>query len=187
MGQEQQPPPPPPPMGAAGGPMSPQGQSLAEWWKRAVAAIIDGIIVSIPSYIVTAIFSVGFSRQAANLTVDPVTGELVGGGGFMAGFFGGFIITLLIIFAIGIIYYVYFWGSARGQTVGKMAMKIRVVDEATGGSIGYGRAFLRWLIIAVAWGACYIPGILDALWPLWDAKRQSWHDKVAKSLVVDVA
>jgi uncharacterized RDD family membrane protein YckC len=32
----------------------------------------------------------------------------------------------------------------------------------------------------------YIPWILDGLWPLWDAKNQMWHDKVATSVVVRV-
>jgi uncharacterized RDD family membrane protein YckC len=31
-----------------------------------------------------------------------------------------------------------------------------------------------------------IPLILDYLWPLWDAKHQAWHDKVAASVVVRV-
>ena len=31
-----------------------------------------------------------------------------------------------------------------------------------------------------------IPYVLDNLAPLWDKRRQAWHDKVAGSIVVDL-
>jgi len=80
---------------------------------------------------------------------------------------------------------VYFHGST-GQTLGKKVMKIQVVDEVTGATIGYARAFLRWAVAIVLFMLCYIPGIIDGLWPLFDKKRQSFHDKAAKSLVIEV-
>jgi uncharacterized RDD family membrane protein YckC len=185
MGQEQQPP-PPPPMGGTPTPMSPQGQPLAEWWKRAVAGLIDAIIVAIPSYIINTVLFLGaFGLGSRSLEVDPVTGELTGGGGFFAGFFGVWLLTIVVFAVLIAVYGGFFWGGAKGQSPGKMALKIRVVDEATGGALGFGRGAIRGILIAVFWAACYIPGILDALWPLWDAKRQSWHDKVSKSLVID--
>lgn len=170
------------------GGLSPQTPPLAEWWKRAVAAIIDGVIVSVPSYIIMAIFSLGVSRRAEDaFRIDPSTGQVTSvDGGFFAGMFGGLIISFLIVTVLGIVYYVYFWGGEKGQTPGKMAMRVRVVDADTGGPIGYGRAFVRWIVIGVLWTLCYIPGIVDALFPLWDARRQTLHDKAAKSLVVDV-
>ena len=187
MGQEQQPPAmqPQTPGGAAGAPMTPQGQPLAEWWKRAVAAIIDSFVVSIPSWILYAIATAVFFSTANQLQVDPVTGQVTGGAGL--GFIGIFFLWFVIIGVIGIAYYIYFWGGKRGQTLGKMAMKIRVVDEATGGPIGYGRAAIRWLTILVLGIPCGIGILLDYLWPLWDVKRQALHDKVAKSFVIDVA
>jgi uncharacterized RDD family membrane protein YckC len=33
--------------------------------------------------------------------------------------------------------------------------------------------------------ACLVPGIIDALLPLWDPKRQSWHDKAVGTVVFD--
>lgn len=193
----QQPPPGPPPgqgvpppaggppayAGGAGQPTDSQGRVLAHWWKRVVASLIDGVILSIPYYIVTAVFSVGFSK-AAECTSDPTTGAVScsGGGSFIA----GFLITMLVFLVLGIVYFVYFNGSERGQTVGKMVMKIQVRDEATGGPIGYGKAALRWIVALVLSILCYIPGIVDALFPLWDPKRQTLHDKAANSLVIDL-
>jgi hypothetical protein len=34
--------------------------------------------------------------------------------------------------------------------------------------------------------ACVLPLLLDYLSPLWDQRRQAWHDKVVRSVVVDV-
>jgi len=42
------------------------------------------------------------------------------------------------------VYFTYMIGSDRGQTVGQMAMGIRVIDFNAGGPIGYGSAFIRW-------------------------------------------
>jgi uncharacterized RDD family membrane protein YckC len=90
-------------------------------------------------------------------------------------------VVLYLIGILGIIaYWVILVGNARGQTVGMMALNIRVVDTATGGPIGYGRAFLRWLMMLI--GA--IPIYLGWFWMLWDPQKQTWHDKVANTYVV---
>ena len=75
-------------------------------------------------------------------------------------------------------------GSARGQTVGMMAVSARAVDERTGGPIGFGRALGRalfeWLMVIVI----FIPWIIDMLFPAWDQRRQTLHDKVTRTVVV---
>jgi uncharacterized RDD family membrane protein YckC len=79
-----------------------------------------------------------------------------------------------------IAYYTLLEGGARGQTVGKMAVGIRVIDLARGGPIGPGRAFIRWLGRIVS----TIPVYLGYFWMLWDKEKQTWHDKMAGSVVV---
>ncbi|MFP5362192.1 MAG: RDD family protein [Thermoleophilia bacterium] len=81
---------------------------------------------------------------------------------------------------IGIAYYVLLEGGARGQTVGKMAVGIRVYDLAGGGPIGYGRAFIRYIGRYVS----AIVLLLGYFWMLWDKEKQTWHDKFAGSVVV---
>jgi uncharacterized RDD family membrane protein YckC len=80
----------------------------------------------------------------------------------------------------GIAYYVLLEGGPKGQTVGKMAVGIRVFDLAQGGPIGYGRAFIRY----VGRIASTIPILLGYFWMLWDKEKQTWHDKFAGSVVV---
>jgi uncharacterized RDD family membrane protein YckC len=84
-----------------------------------------------------------------------------------------------LTFLLGIGYYTYFHGST-GQTPGDAALSIRVVDKDGGGSIGYGRAFVRWLVSLVS----FIVFLLGFLWMLWDSEKQTWHDKAANDVVV---
>ncbi|HET7722678.1 MAG TPA: RDD family protein [Acidimicrobiales bacterium] len=81
---------------------------------------------------------------------------------------------------LGLAYYAYLEGSPSGQTVGKRAMSIRVIDFAGGGPIGPGRALIRYLGRIVS----AIPCGLGYWWMLWDPEKQTWHDKFATTVVV---
>jgi uncharacterized RDD family membrane protein YckC len=80
---------------------------------------------------------------------------------------------------IGIAYFTYFEGQS-GQTLGKRALSIRVVDINGGGPIGYSRAFIRYVGRYVS----FVVILLGYLWMLWDPQKQTWHDKFANSVVV---
>jgi uncharacterized RDD family membrane protein YckC len=82
-------------------------------------------------------------------------------------------------FLVGVAYYVYCEGGERGQTIGKAALNIQV-RSTDGGPIGYGRGFLRYVgrILST------IPLLLGYFWMLWDPNKQTWHDKIANSVVV---
>lgn len=80
-------------------------------------------------------------------------------------------------------YYTYFEGSPSGQTPGKRVMNIRVIDFQTGGPLGYGKAALRFVCRIISGSVCY----LGYLWMLWDKEKQTWHDKLAGTVVVPTA
>ena len=84
---------------------------------------------------------------------------------------------------VSLSYFTYFEGGPTGQTLGKRALGIRVIDFGGGGSIGYGRAFIRWIGRIVS----AIPIFLGYFWMLWDSERQTWHDKFANAVVVPVS
>ena len=84
-----------------------------------------------------------------------------------------------LTFLLGIGYYTYFHGST-GQTPGDAALSIRIVDKDTGSPIGYGRAFVRWLVSLISG----VVLLLGYLWMLWDSEKQTWHDKAANAVVV---
>ena len=59
-------------------------------------------------------------------------------------------------------------------------MGVLIIDEQDGSFIGTQRAVFRIIM-------SYVSGLvllLGYLWMLWDPKKQTWHDKVAKSVVV---
>ena len=81
---------------------------------------------------------------------------------------------------LGLAYFTYFEGST-GQTIGKRALSLRVVDARNeSGAIGYGRAVIRYIGRIVSG----LPLALGYLWMLWDGEKQTWHDKFASSYVV---
>jgi uncharacterized RDD family membrane protein YckC len=86
------------------------------------------------------------------------------------------IVWIAVVFG----YLAYFEGSPSGQTVGKRALGIRVIDFSAGGPIGFGRAALRTLGRILSQFICY----LGYLWMLWDREKQTWHDKIANTVVV---
>jgi uncharacterized RDD family membrane protein YckC len=89
--------------------------------------------------------------------------------------------ALALILAIA--YFTYLEGGLTGQTLGKRALGIRVVSFDTGGPIGYGRGFIRYIGRIVSAVVIYI----GYLWMLWDRENQTWHDKFASSVVVPVS
>lgn len=99
-------------------------------------------------------------------------------GGILGRMLGG--LGSILSIALGIAYFAYFEGSPSGQTVGKKALNIRVIDFNTGGRIDPGRAVLRY----VGRIASSIPCLLGYFWMLWDPQKQTWHDKIATTVVV---
>jgi uncharacterized RDD family membrane protein YckC len=97
-------------------------------------------------------------------------------------FSGNLVSQILISLAAGIAYSVYFIGSGSGQTPGMHLLNIRAVDAVTGGRVDYGRAFIRYLVGIVSQLPCY----LGYFWMLWDPEKQTWHDKIAGTVVVPV-
>lgn len=79
----------------------------------------------------------------------------------------------------------YFWLliGANGQTLGKMALGIYVRRSEDAGRVSYGRAFGR-AVSVVLLGVFFLPILLSYLWPLWDGRNQTLHDKMAGTIVV---
>lgn len=114
---------------------------------------------------------------ANSLEMDPTTNQVTttGGSGI------GMIIYLLgFVVAIGLGLWLKYQEGTTGQTVGKKVLGIKTVKEETGEYIGFGMAFVRYLCHIIDGLPCYI----GFLWPLWDAKRQTFADKIVGTVVV---
>lgn len=106
------------------------------FWQRVGANIIDGLIVGaasfailVPVIVVVALNSV--EREGRTTKVNLSEGEIA--------------LVVASISVISLASYAYTIGmlAVRGQTLGKMATGIIVLDAATGGRIGFRQAFLR--------------------------------------------
>ncbi len=99
---------------------------------------------------------------------------------------GGLLAAGIVLLVIGLVLAIYLYLrhlATTGQTWGRRIAGIKVVDATTGGPPGWGKAIGRSLFEGTISGwVCY----LGFLWMLWDSKRQTWHDKVANTLVIRV-
>ena len=138
---------------------------LASWGRRLAALLVDITVLG---------FAIAIALYASGMKADDLRQRVEDGE------------TLLIVVLFLIpeaIYYTWMIGL-RSQTVGKMALGIKVVDAESRAPIGYVRAFRRWLSTAALRALFTIPTIVDHLWPLRDRRNQALHDKFARSVVV---
>ncbi len=185
-GSQPPPPPPgyqpPPPPGYQPPPQQPYGATpqsspfgeYASWWSRVGAYLLDGLI----GFAIAVVpLAVGAILAFKDLEADPITDEISGDVDPL-----GILILVLgvvALIAFGIWNHVFRQGR-KGQTVGKSIVGIQVLKEETGQFIGAGMAFLRTILSSILGNACF----LNYLWPLWDNKKQTWHDMIIKSVVV---
>lgn len=132
----------------------------------------------------------GVPRRVAAYVLDAMIGGLL-----IAPFLAGMRITgdwsgnnfdLTAFYAWGIPSYLLVSGliiyleGEKGWTPGKWMLGMRVEDADQGGTIGWVRDLLRRAAFVVS----ALPFYLGLLWPIWDRRRQTWHDKIARSVVI---
>jgi uncharacterized RDD family membrane protein YckC len=151
---------------------------LAPWWKRLVAIMLDGAVVI--TFYLTVVLVIGVVTSRTSTPSAPAAPTPVWG--IVVGVTFGVLIALLPV----VLYDGFMNGSRRGQTLGKMALGIAVRDARTGGPIGFWRSSGRYLIATVFEVLLVVPAVIDNLAPLWDDRKQAWHDKAVHSVVVDL-
>ena len=151
------------------------GRQFAGFWSRFGAAFIDALILS-PFGIIGRIVLSSGKRQIRSCFVSGVPRYCTVPAGSTWALWG--LITLAGIVA-AILYYGLLEGRT-GQSLGKRALGITVLDTRTGAPIGVGRAIGRYFAKILS----TIPCLLGYLWMLWDPNKQTWHDKIVSSYVV---
>lgn len=177
---------PPPTYGAPPPPPGPGAFApLASFGARLGALVLDGIIsaiVAIPGFVVLATGP----TELSSCSVDR-NGDIDPNGAFRGiceGPTGGTIAVAVLLFAIAGIALLVFQSNrlgTRGQSLGKQAVGIKVIDAGSGGYIGFGRALGRQLFAGLISGSVCALGYL---WAIWDPRNQTWHDKVVSTVVV---
>jgi len=90
--------------------------------------------------------------------------------------------VLALAFMAAVIAYATVPIGRHGRTIGKNAMRIEVQDVRTGGPIGVGMAFARWLVLGMMGAPCYL-GYLSVFFDK-SGYHRGWHDSAASSRVV---
>ena len=133
---------------------NPVDANLAPYSLRLVGYLIDGVIVFV-AFLIIALVAAGLDSTILTIAAS----------------IAGFLSAGLLI------------GGWNGQTVGMKAMGIRCVNGADASKVEYSTSFLRAFVHAI-FEIIPIVLIVDLLWPLWDARNQTLHDKVASTIVV---
>ncbi len=133
--------------------------SYASWLQRVGAAVLDWFVTFLPTLVVVGI----------GVAIGHGIGVFIA----ILGYIGG--IALWIWNAV-------FRQGRTGQTVGKQQVGIKLIREVDGQVVGPGMSFVRQI-------AHFLDGLvcdIGYLWPLWDAKRQTFADKVCSTVVIRV-
>lgn len=96
----------------------------------------------------------------------------------LAGALGLSGLGVLLALALHPLYYIGFW-STSGQTPGYRAASLQLI-KTDGTQPGVGAATVRYIGWHVSQWALY----LGCLWMIWDYQKQTWHDKMARTLVI---
>ena len=180
--------PPYPPYAYA--PVAPGGQPLASFGERLGAYVIDTLLyLAVSMVIMIPVMLLVFAVWVPSL--EAAESDTVDGGEFFVTFLGPLLLMQfgLVVFMLGVLYlyHVEYLLRSGGQTLGKKALKLRVVPLDPNAVLNRSMAGKRYLAEFV--GGMVIPvfSYVDGLWQLWDKPfRQTLHDKFAQTVVIKV-
>ncbi|MDH5300760.1 MAG: RDD family protein [Gammaproteobacteria bacterium] len=141
--------------------------------RRLIASIIDSFIFW-AVYLVGVLFLLSLFGVSGLQRIFGEEVEYYFFFGSFSIFDGRWLSNLLFLAAT-----VYFW-VRFGGTPGKLLMRCHVVDADTGKLITPAKAVIRYL----AYFLSLLPFGLGFFWILWDKRKQGFHDKIAKTVVV---
>lgn len=165
-------------------PVPPLAYTYAAFWPRFGAWLLDSLfstfLAAIPAVTLAIVlgFAVAASQDDATTRFEREEDNVVWA--VIGGFYLGYAPAYLAYHTIA---------NAKGGGWGKRIVGLRVVKEATGQNPGFGTGFLR-IFVTVLIGVIpfvSILSLLDYLWCIWDRQKQTWHDKIAGTVVVAVS
>ena len=152
------------------------GVTLAGWGSRALAYLLDFFVVMIPLTALCVGTGLALSRTVHRPDGTQITGD--------SGWGAAVIVLEVLVVSIG---YFAVCNGVWGSTFGMRPFKIGVRDNDGHRIIGPLRAGFRFGVLYLFLFAPVVGFLLialDLLSPLWDRRRQAWHDKMTSSLVV---
>ena len=144
---------------------------LAGPWVRFVAQFIDGLVFLVPAMV---LFFAGMAFMIGGFVGTKPSPQAVTLASFVfLGFVG--------LSVVGVVVYEALMVAAYGQTLGKMALGIKVVTPE-GSDVQPGQAWAR-AGSRAAMNTFYV-GIIDMLF-IFSRRHQTLHDRIARTVVVN--
>lgn len=138
------------------------------FWQRFAAMLIDFIIILIPVFVISTIYALSLSQsELLSISRRETTLNIPSW-------------LSLVVDLLGLAYF-YVLTLNGGQTLGKRAMRIKII-RLDGQKPDWITSALRQFL---GYTLSTIPFLLGFIWAGWDAQKQAWHDKLARTLVVD--
>lgn len=150
----------------------------ASYGARLGGWLLDWLIVEVVGGILEVIF------RAANVTLVTIHTTTTTNGVTHYNTSTFSVLGAILPVVIAILYGAIMCGSPRGQTVGMMAVGAKAVDLDTGRPIGFARALGRAAFEYLLFILLVIPWVINMLFPAWDSKSQTLHDKVSRTVVL---
>ncbi|MCX7891540.1 MAG: RDD family protein [Burkholderiales bacterium] len=150
----------PPAQGKAAGPAALRGVEYVGFGRRCAAAVIDFLVIFVVTF--PLLYAV-YGRQVFDtdrMLLGPV--------------------DFVVSYVFPAIYAVAFW-RYKQATPGKMAISAIIVDARTGGRVPLARLVGRYFAYFIS----AVPLGLGFLWIAVDRKKQGWHDKIVRTLVIE--
>ncbi|WP_440996589.1 RDD family protein [Arhodomonas sp. SL1] len=139
--------------------MTEKNLEYAGFWVRALAMLVDSLLLMVIC---------GFLTSLVYGPYYFYSGEMIIG---KADFFINWLLPAIIIIS--------FWEITQA-TPGNMLIRARIVDANSGKHAGLGQHIGRYLAYVIS----ALPLFLGFLWAAFDPRKQSWHDKLANTVVV---
>ena len=157
---------------------APDAPIYAPWPRRVLAFLLDAVPIVILAALAVMLL---YLTRIRGCDGDPSARDLGAQCASNTSPLGVicFVVAWLAIIGYGIWNFGYRQGRT-GSSVGKTALRLRVVDVASGEPIGFLRSVIRQfahVVEPLSLGLGY-------LWPLWDSKRQTFADKLASTVCV---
>lgn len=131
---------------------------FAGFWSRLLATIIDTIwLYGIIYSVLWFVFGINSLDPAAGYSATQFTFE--------------YVIPLVVVMI--------FW-IKLSATPGKILLGIKIVDAETHERVSGSRLLVRYFAYFVS----MIPLFLGLFWVAWDKKKQGFHDKIAKTVLI---
>jgi uncharacterized RDD family membrane protein YckC len=167
----------------------PGGIALADFTDRAIAAVIDFIILGIVGAIVASIMT--------GILGEELLGGIFGVSVKVPSLMSS-LATVVVMLVVSAAYFVGMWTRMNGATIGQRVMKLSVRDAASGKMMTQSQAINRWLVLGApfaaqaiyGWGIGLILSLVVFAYFLYlvyttasSSTRQGFHDTFAKTVV----